>query len=390
MARIGQLVAPGLSVLLFAIATDMYVPTLHDVARDLSATQHQLQLTLSGFVWTLALGQLLLGPVCDRVGRKPTMRVAGGIYILGALIGTAAHQFSTLLLARLLLAIGGSGAVVGALALVRDALADKSQAIKRYSAVTSVIALAPLLGPISGSYLTHYAGWRAVFVVLAILGGLQLILVHVCLRDDKPPSTQLNFGTVFCLYRQILTEPRFNWFALSAAVGFAGFFCFISASLYIFVDLLGLSRLSFGYATASIGVIFFAANGLTVPLARYLRSHQLVLISISMLGLIGVIFMLFPVHEHSEIVFVLLALMGAVCALSISAGAAGCTQVLPRYSGTVAALLGAFELGLAGLSSYIVMFWPFKSLHVLGCVYLLMAASVWLMAGFYVWRGRVF
>ena len=143
----------------------MYLPSLPDIARLLDATTAQGQLTISSYLVGFAVGQIVYGPLSDRHGRKPVLLGAVALYCVASLACALSTSIDMLIAARFVQALGGSGGIVLARAIVRD-LYSGSRAGRELSLIGAVMALAPVLAPIAGGVLQTGFGWRSVFLTL--------------------------------------------------------------------------------------------------------------------------------------------------------------------------------------------------------------------------------
>src|SRR5476651_2538226 len=172
----------ALTVLLAALSaigpltTDMYLPSLPDIARLLGASTAQVQLTISAYLFGFAIGQILYGPLADRHGRKPVLLAAMGLYCAASLACALSTSIEMLIAARALQALGGAGGIVLARAIVRD-LYSGARAGRELSLMGSVMALAPVLAPLAGGLLQTGFGWRAIFVTLVLAAIIGLAVV---------------------------------------------------------------------------------------------------------------------------------------------------------------------------------------------------------------------
>src|SRR5664279_803388 len=143
------------------LTTDMYLPSLPDIARQLAASTAQVQLTISAYLIGYAVGQLFYGPMSDRHGRKPVLLAALALYCAASLACALSTSIEMLIAARFVQALGGSGGIVLARAIVRD-LYSGVRAGRELSMIGSVMALAPVLAPVVGGILQTGFGWRAI------------------------------------------------------------------------------------------------------------------------------------------------------------------------------------------------------------------------------------
>ncbi len=151
------------------LTTDMYLPSLPDIARQLGASSAQVQLTISAYLIGFAAGQIIYGPVSDRHGRKPVLIGAIALYCAASLACALSTSIEMLIVARAFQALGGSGGIVLTRAIVRD-IYSGAHAGRELSVIGSVMALAPVLAPILGGLIQTAFGWRVTFLALVGAG----------------------------------------------------------------------------------------------------------------------------------------------------------------------------------------------------------------------------
>lgn len=164
------------------LTTDMYLPSLPDIARQLSASTAQVQLTISAYLFGFAIGQIFYGPISDRRGRKPVLLAAVGLYCAASMACALSTSIEMLIVSRAFQALGGSGGIVLARAIVRD-LYSGARAGRELSLIGSVMALAPVLAPIIGGVLQTGLGWRSVFFTLVAAGLSGVCIVWLLLPE---------------------------------------------------------------------------------------------------------------------------------------------------------------------------------------------------------------
>jgi len=241
------------------LSTDMYLPSLPDMARLLSTDAAHVQLTLSSYLIGFACGQIVYGPVSDRHGRKPVILIALGIYGLSTLVCALTSSIEALIVARFFQAVGGSGAIVLARAIVRD-LYSGARAARELALMGVIMAFAPLVAPLMGGVLQTYFGWRASFVLLVGIAVIGLLAVRFLLpetlkhRSPEPVSVI----PVLRIYRSLLRNRGFVAYLGILAASFGGMFAWISGSPFVLQNLYGLSPLGFSltFAGGCTGYLF--------------------------------------------------------------------------------------------------------------------------------------
>jgi MFS transporter, DHA1 family, multidrug resistance protein len=226
---------------------DMYLPAFPQIAHDLGTTPSEISLSVSGYFIGLAGGQLFYGPVLDRFGRKPPLYVGLSLFVLASIGCATARSPEAFIAFRLLQAIGGCSAGVGALAMVRDFF-PVDESAKIISLLILVISVSPLFAPSLGSLITAGAGWPWIFAVLA---GYALILIAVLAlvlpeghKTDRGIS--LKPAAVVTEFRAIIALPQFSTYAIAGAFSFAGLFVYVTGAPIIFIGAFHLDRNVFG------------------------------------------------------------------------------------------------------------------------------------------------
>ena len=233
------------------LSTDLYLASLPSLATVFGVPASTVQLTLSMFVAGFGGAQLVIGPLSDRYGRRPVLLAGLGLYVVASLLCAAAPGIDLLIVARFLQALGCCSAIIIARAIVRDAYApaDSARVIARAS---SWLSLAPLLGPILGSYLQVTFGWRAAFVAHSILGACLLAAVLLRLPETNvhknPRATEL--AGLIENFRLVLGAREFWANALPGALSYGAIFAFISGSSLVLIRVLHVPTAWFGYCFA--------------------------------------------------------------------------------------------------------------------------------------------
>jgi DHA1 family bicyclomycin/chloramphenicol resistance-like MFS transporter len=237
---------------------DMYLTAYPRVAEEFSVSTNAVSLTISAYFIGLAGGQLFYGPLLDRFGRRPPL-FFGLIFFLLASLGCAAATDVRMLVAmRFLQGLGGCGAQVASLAMVRDFFPSK-QSARILSSLILFIAVSPLLAPSIGGLIVAVWGWRAVFAALLVIVGAVMALCWLLLPEGHPadPGISLKAGPILAEYASIARHPCFATYALAGAFSFAGLFAYVAGSPIVFMDNfhLGAGAYSGIFALLSVGLI---------------------------------------------------------------------------------------------------------------------------------------
>src|SRR5208282_6109061 len=191
------------------LAMHILVPVLPLVAADFGVSRGTIQLAITLYLFGIAGGQLLYGPVSDKFGRRPTLLISLGLYVAASAVAGWAAGIGTLLIARVGQAVGGCGGLVLGRAIVRDSAAA-GQAASRMAMLTMVQSLAPGLGPAVGGFLGAWFGWRSIFVALVALGLLTLGGVWLALPETAASRGIAGSGRMLGSYLALLRSRSFR------------------------------------------------------------------------------------------------------------------------------------------------------------------------------------
>ncbi|MEU4796767.1 Bcr/CflA family multidrug efflux MFS transporter [Streptomyces sp. NPDC023327] len=345
------------------LSMDMYLPALPEVTDALHAPAATVQLTLTACLLGMALGQLVVGPMSDKWGRRRPLLIGLLVYIAATAICAFAPTVELLIGFRLLQGLAGAAGIVIARAVVRD-LYDGVEMARFFSTLMLISGVAPVVAPLIGGQVLRVTDWRGVFVVLTGVGTALTLLVWRRLPETLDPDKRHSGGTVEALrtMRSLLADRVFTGYMIAGGFAFAALFAYISASPFVIQEIYGASPQTFSllFGVNSVGLI--AAGQLNgkvlvgrVSLNKVLATGlaaltvaatALLLMTTGVFGDVG----LFPVAAG---LFVLMSTMGLVMpntqslALTRTPHAAGSASAL---LGTTSFLIGAVASPLVGIA----------------------------------------
>ncbi|MEU9475228.1 multidrug effflux MFS transporter [Streptomyces sp. NPDC048191] len=345
------------------LAMDMYLPSLPEVTRSLHAPAVTVQLTLTACMAGLALGQLVVGPMSDRWGRRRPLLAGLAVYLLATALCAFAPDVETLVAFRLVQGLAGAAGVVIARAVVRD-LYDGVAMARFFSTLMLISGAAPIVAPLIGGQILRVTDWRGVFAVLTVVGLVLTAVVWLRLPETLPPAERHAGGVGEALrsMRTLLADLPFTGYMLAGGFAFAALFAYVSASPFVIQEIYGASPQTFSllFGLNSVGLVVAGqvngkllvgrvslekvlACGLTVIV---LAATALLLMAGGALGEVG----LAPV---AAALFVLMSAMGITLpnaqslALLRTRHAAGSASAL---LGTSSFLVGAVASPLVGVA----------------------------------------
>ena len=360
MLRPGTFALTALLAALSAIGpltTDMYLPSLPDIARQLSASTAQAQFTISAYLIGFAVGQIFYGPVSDRHGRKPILILAIALYCIASLACALSTSIDMLIVARAFQALGGCGGIVLTRAIVRD-IYSGARAGRELSLIASVMALAPVLAPIAGGILQTGFGWRAVFFTLVAAGVAGAGIVWAVLPEtlNIRATEPVSLSSMFRSYRVVARNPAYLAYLGITSASYAGLFVWISGAAFVLQDLYGLAPFDFGLA--------FALGSLGYMTGSALAARMVVKLGIDgVLGIGGVACAAGGLGMVAAVAFGLTSSLSLVLPVAVylaglgmvlPQGIAGAMTPFPERAGAASSLFGFVQQSVAALGGTIV------------------------------------
>lgn len=262
------------------LSIDMYLPALPVMAQQFGVSTTFIANSLPAYFLGLAIGQLIYGPLSDRIGRKTPLYIGLSLFVLGSVCCVFAHDAWMLITARILQALGGCVGIIVARAAIRDRLTTE-QAVHAFSTMMIVMSIAPVLAPTLGAIVLKFAPWQAIFIILAIFGTIALFNIHFFFKEtlDQNKRHHLSFHQILLLYIQILKDKTFVFPMLAGCLTGGVMFVYISSATHIFMEHYQLSGQTFAY--------IFGANAVGISLFSMLNKRLTPYFSIKKRLLIG-------------------------------------------------------------------------------------------------------
>ncbi|MSP50716.1 MAG: Bcr/CflA family efflux MFS transporter [Alphaproteobacteria bacterium] len=333
-----------------AISTDLYLASLPTLVRVFATDEARVQLTLSVFLLGSAVMQLAYGPISDRFGRRPVLRLAIALYVLASLACALAPTIEALILFRLLQAIGSCAGVTLGRAVARDLYAP-TVAAKVLAYMASAMAIAPIIGPMLGSWMTVAFGWQANFLFLAGFGALCLVGLYTMLDETNlsPDPSAIAPKRIVANYAHLLGDRVFLGYACAVTLAYSGIFCFISGSSFTLIDVLGLPTELFGFCFGAAAAGYSAGALMAGRLIARFGIERMVatgtLLSAGF-GLLGAALAWAGIASILAVLAPFIVVMIGI-GFTLPAGIAGAIGPYPKMAGAAAAMVGFLQLGIA-------------------------------------------
>lgn len=343
----------GAIVAIGPLSIDMYLPALPTLQAYFNADAATVQLSLASYFIGLAIGQLVYGPVSDRIGRLGPLRFGLAVYIMASVACAVATSAEMLVLLRFLQALGGCAGMVITRAIVRDRF-EPQQMAQVLSTLVLIMGLAPILAPLIGARILVQFGWQAIFLVLAGFGSFCMLLVMRGLEETwRPPHKPLALRDILSTYARLLRHRRFMGYALSGGIAQAGMFAYISASAFIFIQVYGVPPADFGWYFGANAAGLILASQTNARLLLRFRSERVLRGALAAYACCGLLMLGLVLADVGGLWGVALPLFGAISSLGFTFPNSTAAAMAPfgDRAGMAAALLGTLQFSIAALAS---------------------------------------
>ncbi|MFD6190485.1 multidrug effflux MFS transporter [Streptomyces sp. NPDC060275] len=342
------------------LAMDMYLPALPEVTRSLGAPAATVQLTLTACLAGMALGQIVVGPMSDKWGRRRPLLAGLAVYVVATALCAVAPNVELLVAFRLVQGLAGAAGIVIARAVVRD-LYDGVAMARFFSTLMLISGVAPVVAPLIGGQILRVTDWRGVFVVLVVVGVVLGVVVWARLPETLPVEERHagGVGDTLRAMRGLLADRAFTGYMLAGGFAFASLFAYVAASPFVMQEIYGASAQTFSllFGLNSVGLVVVGqingkilvgrvrldrvlGLGLVVVIAA---ATVLLLMSLGVFGEVG----LGPV---AAALFVLMSAMG----LSLPNTQALALMRVKKSAGSASALLGTSSFLIGAIASPLV------------------------------------
>jgi len=346
----------GLLTMFGPLSLDLYLPALPQLADDLNASASAAQLSITACLVGLAVGQLVAGPMSDRLGRKRPLIIGLLAYVLASVACAFAPSAAILALLRLVQGLAGAAGIVISRAIARDLYSGRALMIF-FSRLLLIAGLAPVIAPILGGQLSRIMSWRGIFGVLAGFGAVLLLAGWLGLKETLPPERRIvgGFGRTLQGYNTLLHDRFFVGCALSSGLAGATMFAYIAGSTFVLQRIYGMSPQGFSlvFGCISLGLVAAAQGGARIalvwPLTRVLGLGLIV-------NLLGAAFLLATVIIDlplAVLIAALVVMVGAVGLIFPTANALAMADY-PDLAGTASSLQGLSQFVFGAVAAPLV------------------------------------
>ncbi|MCZ7436796.1 multidrug effflux MFS transporter [Micromonospora sp. WMMC241] len=348
---LGSLIAVG------PLTIDMYLPALPAIVADFATTSAAVQLTLTGTLAGLAVGQLLIGPLSDAVGRRRPLIAGLVLHVVASSLCVVAPNIAVLGALRVVQGLGVAATAVVAMAVVRDLFSGAAFATL-LSRLLLVMGAAPILAPTLGGGVLRWTDWRGVFVALAAFGVLLVVVASIGLPETLAPHRRRRGGVVatISLYGSLLRDRVFVGLVLVAGLAMAALFAYVAGSSFVLQQTYGLDEQEFGLAFGAGAVGLIGATQYNVRLLRRYPPQRILVVSLVVGTFAGLALVAFAATNVGGLPALLVSLWVVLAAAGLAMPNAP-ALALSRHgeaAGTASALLGAVQFGVGAVAAPLV------------------------------------
>ncbi len=335
---------------LSALSMNIFLPSLHGMARDFGVDYQIMQLSVSAYLGVSAVLQLVIGPISDRFGRRPVMLGAVALFLLATLGTLLASSATAFLLFRMGQAVIATGIVLSR-AVVRD-MVEGPRAASVIGYVTMGMSLVPMVGPIIGGVLDEALGWRANFALLGVVGLAVGALIWADLGETaiRRPG---GFAAQLRAYPALLRSRRFWGYCAAATSSSGAFFAYLGGASFIGAEVFRLSPAVLGYYFAAPAIGYAVGNFVAGRLSVRLGFNRMIGAGavLGVAALVAALAAMLAGISHPALFFGAVGVMGISNGMVLPNANAGMMSVRPELAGSASGLGGALNIGGGALLS---------------------------------------
>lgn len=338
----------GMMTAIAPLATDMYLPSLPIMQTELGITASLAQMTLTMTLFGMASGQIFMGPISDRYGRKLPLFAGMMVFLLANAGCFLAQDIKIFLFFRFLTGFAGASGIVIARSIARD-VCEGSELTRFFAMLMMVNGLAPIIAPVLGGQLLLIASWRSVFALLIVVGVL-LALATLIYQETLPKVKRFKgLADSFKKYPELLQNRYFLGHCLMQCFYFGAFFSYLAGSSFVFQNIYEVSPQTYSFIFGTIGIGLMLSGMVPARLAGKVADVK-ILKGALMVPLLSAVFMLAGFMLAAPLWYTIIILFITIVPLSVM-GTASFSLALSRQgknAGSASALIGFFSMILGG------------------------------------------
>ncbi len=346
----------GLLTVFGPISMDLYLPVLPALTAELRSTTSVAQLTITACLLGLAIGQVVAGPLSDRLGRRKPLLIGVVAYTVTSVLCALSPTIEALILARFVQGLAGAVGIVIAQAAGRDVYSG-GKLLRYYGRLTVLGGLAAIIGPVIGGQLAAVTDWRGVFLFLAAIGVAILLASLLIFRETLPADRRIAGGLAHTLrdFRRLLADRVFVGAVLITGFTYAAIFAYLSGATYILQGVYGLSPQGYSFAFGLNSLGFMVFGFIAGRLSERWSERGTLTVGLIMTGA-GALGLLATALLHLPLMAIVLSLFTMVSGAAVTSPPATSLALkdYPDIAGTASSLLGLARFAFGGFAAPLV------------------------------------
>jgi MFS transporter, DHA1 family, multidrug resistance protein len=340
----------GLMASISPLGMSIHIQSIPTIADDLRTSYSSVQFTVSLFLLVFAFVQLFVGPLSDRLGRRPVLFGGLAVFGIGAVVSALAPTIEIMLAGRVLQAAGGCASLVTPRAVIRDRLSGV-EAARILALVSMIQSSAPIFAPIIGGAIDVVFGWHAIFGFLALYALAISVMTARSLPESRPTEdgAVASWATILSRYRKLLGNRRYLAYSTAFAMGTTGYFGFLANGPAVLIGDMGLAPWQFSLTLGIISIQFALSGYLASRLVLRLGIDRLLLVAALMQVMAVVGFWIATQAPTPVGITITMCFYTFSSGLLFANALAGATAVDPRVAGSASSMLGSLQFGIGGL-----------------------------------------
>lgn len=347
----------GLLSAIGPFSIDMYLPGFPIITADLQTTPEMVAYSLSSYFIGICIGQMFIGPLLDRYGRKRPLYGGLTLYILSSIGCVFAPTIEVLIVLRFFQAAGGCVGIVAPRAIIRDVF-PVSENAKIFSLLILILGVSPIIAPTAGGYMTAHFGWHSIFILLTVITLVILLAVIFYLPESKKPDPTFSLRPkpILASFKKVISDPQFYTYSLTGAMASAGLYAYLAGSPFVFMDLYNVSSQHYGWIFAIIAAGLIMSSQLNNVLLRNYTSGQIIRVSLSLQCIFAGVLLIGTYFNGLGLFGTIGCIFFYLCCQGFSFPNSSALSMAPftKEAGSASALMGSIQMALGGGSSALV------------------------------------
>lgn len=348
----------GILAAIGPFSIDMYLPAFRQIGEDFNTNEKQVAFTLTSYFVGIAVGQLVYGPIVDKYGRKKPLLIGLTIYSLAALGCALSNNLPTLIVMRLLQALGGCVGMVASASIISDVY-ERDKRAKAFSSITLVMGVAPLIAPSIGSMFLEKGSWHFIFFFLTLFSACVAGMIALFLPETSQfmHSNRLKISEITRNYMRIFRNRKFLSYTVAGSLSNAILFAYISSAAFVFLTVYKLDKATFSVLFAINATGLISGSYVNGYLTNYVNYIRVAIIASRILSVVTVLLML-AVYQFPDIPYQLIA-AGLFTTLFLTGfinpnATAASLSPFARSVGAASALGGGIRMGFGAITAGVI------------------------------------